>query len=318
MRDSPRVSAYAAALKDAVSSDSIVLDLGAGPGMFTLLACAYGAKRVYAIEGSSSVHHLQELAKENGFSDRITVIQGDSRRVSLPERANLLVTDLRGSLPFLGDNLETLADARARHLTPDAILIPKADVVHAVMVRAPTLYDSLASPFPVAAPLTLRSFVDATLNTLHVTRSNEIRAEDVLSESTPILHLDYGSCLPGVAHGTASLRVTGEGMAHGVCLFFEAHTSEAHRFSTAPGLPCVYGRSFLPLKEPLTLQVDDVVRVEVWANPGKGAYLWSWNTDFIRGEETLTKYRQSSFLAEPLDLLGKLGKPHAAPGAKKA
>ncbi len=302
MRDSARVGAYAAALKDAVSPSSIVLDLGAGTGMFSLLACAFGAKKVYAVEGAAAVHHLKLLAKENGFSDRIQIFHGDSNKITLPERANLLVTDLRGSLPFLGDNMDTLVDARSRHLTPDALIVPKEDVVRAVVVSAPAVYESLTGEFPVPAPPSFRSFFEATLNTLHVTRSNEIVASDVVSDAHELFRIDYRTCVPGVAHGIATLAVVRPGLAHGVCLYFDAHTSDAHMFSTAPGTSCVYGRSFLPWTTPVPLEEGDEIRIEVWATPAKGAYVWSWNTDVQRQGESVARFRQSTFLSEPFDL----------------
>ena len=45
-----RVNAYAEALRRVVRADSIVLDLGCGPGLFALLACKFGARHVYAVE----------------------------------------------------------------------------------------------------------------------------------------------------------------------------------------------------------------------------------------------------------------------------
>ena len=60
--DRVRVEAYRQALRRVVTPDSIVIDLGAGTGIFTLLACQLGARHVYAIE---------RIAYKNAISSRV-------------------------------------------------------------------------------------------------------------------------------------------------------------------------------------------------------------------------------------------------------
>ncbi len=48
--DVGRFSAYAKAIARAVRSGDTVVDIGCGPGVFSLLACRAGARRVFAIE----------------------------------------------------------------------------------------------------------------------------------------------------------------------------------------------------------------------------------------------------------------------------
>ena len=43
LADAPRMDAYLVALRQAVKPESVVLDLGCGPGVFALLACKLGA-----------------------------------------------------------------------------------------------------------------------------------------------------------------------------------------------------------------------------------------------------------------------------------
>lgn len=59
--DYRRNQAYYEALKRVITSDSVVLDLGAGLGVLGLLAAQLGAKRVYLVEPEAIVH----VAKDN-------------------------------------------------------------------------------------------------------------------------------------------------------------------------------------------------------------------------------------------------------------
>lgn len=50
LNDTVRMNAFAEALRQSVRPDSVVVDIGTGPGIFAMLACRFGAGKVYAIE----------------------------------------------------------------------------------------------------------------------------------------------------------------------------------------------------------------------------------------------------------------------------
>ena len=97
--DRGRMDAYSAALKQAIRPDSVVLDLGTGTGYFAVLACFLGARHVYAIEPNPAIALGKKLAAHNGVQDRITWYEKYSTDVQLPEKADVIVSDLRGLLP---------------------------------------------------------------------------------------------------------------------------------------------------------------------------------------------------------------------------
>jgi len=301
MRDEPRVRAYTNALREAVTSDSIVLDLGAGPGLFSLMACAFGAKKVYAIEFDPCVRHLRELAKENGYADRIVVFEGNSKKITLPERANVLVTDIRGALPLFGDNIAILADARARHLTPNARFVPQDDVVRAAVVRTPAIYDSITGPFPFGRTPSLNALTATARNAVHVVRGDEISADQIVSTDDELFRVKYAESISEVASGSVKLTVLRDGMAHGLCVYFDSHTSKNEMYTSRPGNRTVHGNAFFPWEREVDLRSGDVVSVDIWANPRKDSYLWGWNSRVERSGVTIAEFRQSTFLSEPMD-----------------
>src|SRR5260370_20052992 len=103
--DGVRTPAYLAAIAKGVQPGSVVVEIGTGVGFFAVAACRAGARRVYAIETNPAVEIGERVAKDNGCADRITFIHDDSRKVNLPERGDLLLADLRGILPLLGDGI---------------------------------------------------------------------------------------------------------------------------------------------------------------------------------------------------------------------
>src|SRR5512135_770538 len=69
--DAVRMNAYADALRRAVRPGSVVVDIGAGTGILSLLACRFGAARVYALEPDDCINVARENAAANGLADRI-------------------------------------------------------------------------------------------------------------------------------------------------------------------------------------------------------------------------------------------------------
>jgi protein arginine N-methyltransferase 1 len=141
LSDKVRVSAYAEALRRTVTPEAIVLDLGSGVGIFALLACRLGARRVYGIERQDVVALSKRIADANALSDRIEFIQGTSTDVRLPETADIVISDMRGVLPLFESHVPSIIDARSRFLSPGGTLIPSRDFLWVSVVEVPDLYD---------------------------------------------------------------------------------------------------------------------------------------------------------------------------------
>src|SRR5580765_20177 len=89
--DAVRMDAFVAALRGAVTPGCVVVDIGTGTGIFALLACSLGARRVYAIERNDTIEVARTIAAANGLSDRIEFRQALSTAVTLPEPADVIV-----------------------------------------------------------------------------------------------------------------------------------------------------------------------------------------------------------------------------------
>ena len=127
LRDSLRNRAFRRALAARVAPGASVLDIGAGTGLWAIEAARLGASRVVAIEKEPLlVSLIERLAAENGVADRVRVVLGDSRRVTLPGRFDVVVSETVGNLGFDEGILPLVADARARFLRPGGAVIPSA------------------------------------------------------------------------------------------------------------------------------------------------------------------------------------------------
>jgi len=275
--DKARFGAYADAIQRAVQPGDVVVDLGCGPGIFALLACRAGAKRVYAIDTGEVIHFARQLAVANGFADRIEFLHGDSRQIELAERANVLVSDVRGALPLFADALPSIEDARERFLTPGGAQIPLRDTIYAAIVETPEFYKRLASPWKDAGRgIDLTAALPLVLNGVYKVRSQR---EQLLTEPQTWCTLNYTAHLNPRAGAKLRFRATRSGTAHGVTAWFETQLFEDIGFSTAPGnTGTIYGQGFLPWPEPVALEAGQEIEIDLHADPVGGDYIWRWDT----------------------------------------
>ncbi|MBV6413089.1 MAG: 50S ribosomal protein L11 methyltransferase [Xanthomonadales bacterium] len=140
LRDRARTQAYLRAIRASVRPGDVVVDLGTGSGVLAVAAAQAGATRVYAIEASTMAAVARELAAVNGVGDRVRVVEGWSTTIDLPERADVLVSEIIGNDPTDERILECTADAVRRLLKPGARLLPqRLQVLAAPLQLSPAL-----------------------------------------------------------------------------------------------------------------------------------------------------------------------------------
>ncbi|HJX96820.1 MAG TPA: 50S ribosomal protein L11 methyltransferase [Candidatus Acidoferrum sp.] len=294
--DSLRFAAYSEAIQKAVRPGDIVVDLGCGPGIFALLACRAGAKRVYAIEAGEVIHFARQLAEANGFADRIEFFHDDSRKMQLAERANVIVSDVRGALPIFGDALPTIEDARERFLSEGGVQIPRRDTIYAAILETPDYYKRLVSTWKdVVRGLELTAALPMILNSVYKVRS---QSHQLMTDAQLWCELDYTKHLNPRASAKLQLRTTRGGTAHGITAWFEAQLVEGIGFSTAPGTTgTIYGQGFFPWLEPVDLEIGQEIEVDLHADPVGGDYVWRWDTKIVAHKGQPERiFRQSTFL----------------------
>ncbi len=292
--DRGRFDAYANAIARAVRPGDVLLEIGCGPAVFALLACRAGAARVYAIETEDVVHLAKQLASANGLAERIKFLQSDSRRTELPERVNVIVSDIRGTLPLFEHAIPSLEDARQRLLAPGGILIPQRDTLMVALAEADVYYSSLTAPWNLSMQdLDLSSSLSLILNENYGVRF--IR-EQLLTEPKNWCVLDYAAGVQKQGAANLSFRVVRPGVAHGLCLWFETQLFEGIGYSSGPGgASTIYGQAFLPWLEAVKVVEGQEIQVELHADLVGGDYVWRWNTRIDIPDSNRRHFRQSTF-----------------------
>lgn len=293
--DAARTGSYAQAIEAAVRPGSVVLDLGCGPGYFALMACRAGARKVYAIDLAEIAEFGRHFASANNFAGRIEFLRGDSRQIQLPERADVIVSDIRGALPFYSHSMASLEDARQRFLAEGGVLIPERDTLYAAAVEAEKLYSDITAPWCVPTNgLDLSPALPYLLNEVH---PSHIAVEQLITEPKPWWVINYTETLNIRASAKLQFRAKREGTAHGIAIWFDTQLFKHIGFSCGPGGPrTVYGHSFFPWLKPVALSAGQEIRVELHADPVGADYIWRWETQISEAEKGVVHCFQQSTL----------------------
>src|SRR5262249_15487141 len=135
--DRVRTQAYRHAIEATVRGKTVV-DIGSGADLVLARMCLEaGSKRVYAIEMlEQAVERARRLADELSTGERLVIIHGDSRAVELPEKVDVCVSELIGTIGSSEGVVDLLNDAR-RFLKPEGDMIPLRCVTRMAAVSLP-------------------------------------------------------------------------------------------------------------------------------------------------------------------------------------
>ncbi|KAK4876816.1 hypothetical protein RN001_009322 [Aquatica leii] len=150
LHDTERNRKYYDAIKLAINKmhasgkPAKVLDIGTGTGILSMMAAKCGADSVVACESFNPISECaQKIIRLNNYSDKIKVVNKKSVELTvgdhgdLPERANILVSEVFDT-ELIGEGaLVTFNHATTELLENDPIVIPSSANVYAQVVETP-------------------------------------------------------------------------------------------------------------------------------------------------------------------------------------
>ncbi|XP_023066015.1 protein arginine N-methyltransferase 7 isoform X2 [Piliocolobus tephrosceles] len=167
LHDKDRNVKYYQGIRAAVSrvkdrgQKALVLDIGTGTGLLSMMAVTAGADFCYAIEVFKPMADAAvEIVEKNGFSDKIMVINKHSTEVTvgpegdMPCRANILVTELFDT-ELIGEGALPSYEHAHRHLVEENCeAVPHRATVYAQLVESRRMW-SWNKLFPIRVQTSL-------------------------------------------------------------------------------------------------------------------------------------------------------------------
>lgn len=296
LADTHRTESFARAIEALVGPDDVVVDVGAGTGILSMLAARAGARRVFAVESTPMAKLAKRIVAANGFEDRITVFEADAREVELPEKATLLVSECLGNFIFSDGMLKVLSDCR-RLLTPDAKICPQTLELQLAPASVDVLMDGIGW---WEEPKYGFSFGPALASAENDLYHFQLPSGLVSAEPRQIFDMALTDVPPTElrpAHWTFSEQV----MVDAVVGWFTAHLTDDIILSTAPGSNTHWGQIVFPIP-PVRVDPGDQLHFEIDVRLGwedLPNYHWSGAYLDAAGRDAVVFERGQDFRFEP-------------------
>ncbi len=269
LNDKTRTHAFQNAIKELVTPNDVVLDIGTGNGILAATAALCGAKHVYAVERTEFIEVARAVFKANGLEDKITLIKGDSKELELPEKATMLVSEIIGNDPFDEGILATFKDAKERLLTSNAKIIPRLLKVYATLLEMPEQVRSakLVTAKSIAQWKewyeidfsVFNQFVVSDENIITSVKGTAVEQWKQLAPTVELVALDFRGNMQ-VNDSFHKIQIQTSGELNAVLISFDAVLSDQQTISTLPGKTGEdnhWVSKLHQLSKPLQVEVDN-------------------------------------------------------------
>ena len=262
IQDSARNSIYEFAFRRAIRPGSRVLDIGAGTGLFAMMAARAGAAQVVTCESNLTVAGVvSEIVARNGFADRVRVVPKHSSDLQigtdLEGPADVLIWDNLSTTTLIGAGaLPTVEQAVRCLVRPNASVIPAKGAIRVALAedrRAQNKQMSFVegfdlSPFNRLAPPCYQL--------------SHKKARAVLrSEPADLFRFDFRSGGPfPEARATVMLSTSG-GLVNGIAQWVYLEIDEELRHEFPVEKNSALGATFYPLMRPIEMTAGDTLTV---------------------------------------------------------
>lgn len=292
-----RLDRFAKALTAAIRPGDTVLDLGAGSGILSILACKAGARRAYAVEDTDAVSIARALVHATEYRDRIEIVHGTSFDLTLAERADMLVADVHSTFGLQEKGLRAMLDARDRLLKPGGRMVPASMQLRVAPADAAEIYDAKVTTWQrTVHGVSLALVRDLAVNTVHAAR---LQKDQLLAEPETICTVDFTTAASLHLAGQVRLRATRVGTLHGLCGGLFTTLADRIEISNLPGDPGTsnFAHAFLPIDTPVEVMPGDPIDVQIDSFDGDEL---RWIVTVTPSVGRTRRFTQSTFLSRTL------------------
>ena len=237
MNDAPRNEAYLKALNLAIGEGDVVLEIGTGSGLLSMMAIDSGASEVITCEASPTIAKAAiRIIDQNGYGEKITVIDKMSTELivgkDLPRKADVVISEVL-SAEFVGEGVRsTILDANQRLLSDGGRMVPESGEIKVALLGSNT---EICNKISVNL---VNGYDLSAFNTI-VSQKISLNLNDrpnLLSNSENAFHINlYDSKQITKSEKILSLKVTESGLCLGVIQWLRVQLFDNIEYENTPG-----------------------------------------------------------------------------------
>lgn len=286
--DHGRISAFHEAMaRVIVKGKTSVADIGTGTGLLAFLAQKLGARSVLAYE-TAEIGAVAERLKALNRMKAVKLVAGRSTEMIDPERVDVVVTETLGNFALEEFLVETMNDARARHLKPGGVLIPGSVEQFACPVTGSRVRDELTVWDRIGYGLDFGPARIMSLNNVYI---RTLAAGELLDEGRAAQcwdKIDFHAKNRLARHGEMRFEVRRPTVVHGLAVWWTAELVPGVSLSTSPLAPPTHWEQlFFPALEPLTLAPGHTLVAQIRSRSSEEAgtdMAWSFSVEATGGK----------------------------------
>jgi protein arginine N-methyltransferase 1 len=237
--------------------ETVVADIGAGTGLIGLMAAKLGAREVILYEAAEVAGVAAATLKSNR-ARACTLMPCHSTEMEDPPRVDLVVSETLGNYALEENIIDTLADARRRHLKDGGVMIPARIRQFVVPVISDRIHKELTVWDGVGFGIDLSVARTMSLNNAYV---RSFAADELLAGGAVAKVWDevtLGSDTRGSRKGEASWKLDQAQTIYGFAYWWDAELVPGVTLSTAPDAPRTHWEQlYFPLQTPMALEAQE-------------------------------------------------------------
>lgn len=241
------------------SGETAVADIGAGTGLIGLMAAKLGAREVLMYEAAEVAGVAQATIKANR-AKACHLMPCHSTEMEDPPRVDVVVSETLGNYALEENIIDTLADARLRHLNDGGVMIPARIRQFAVPVISDRIHRELLVWDGVGFGIDLSDARTMSLNNVYV---RSFATDELLSGGAAAKVWDtvtLGRDTKSSRKGEVSWKLDAAQTVYGFAYWWETDLIDGVTLSTAPDAPRTHWEQlYFPLLAPMSLEAGESV-----------------------------------------------------------
>jgi len=239
--------------------ETTVADIGAGTGLIGLMAAKLGAREVILYEAAEVAGVAAQTIKTNR-AKACQLVPCHSTEMQDPPRVDVVVSETLGNYALEENIIDTMADARRRHLKDGGLMIPSRIRQLVVPVIADRVHRELVAWDDVGFGLDLSQAREMSLNNVYV---RSLAPDELLGnggEAKAWDEITLGADTRSSRKGETTWTLEAAQTIYGFASWWEAELVAGITLSTAPHAPRTHWEQlYFPLRKPMRLSAGESV-----------------------------------------------------------